>query len=581
MIVRICALVLVAGCLLAVPGAGLAAGGDRSTPGEILIEPSTPSAVAVRWPVHGDANGNASIAVQWRAAGEGAWRAGWPLFRTHPSKVSPENRVADGVLFAGSVVDLAPGTDYELRLALADPDGGDTERTLRVRTAAEPALPAGLRNRWVVPYGTGSGAGTQADPFRGLAAALARAEPGDRLLLAPGEYDAGGTVIGRSGRTGHPIVIAGPAAGAAVLDGGGKPVLLDASGREHIWIERLTLRNADTLLRADKASHLVVRRNRFEFTTNGMIAAGAVYTESTGIHVIDNVFEGPATWPRSRGNEPVVAVGVTGAGHVVAWNRFHATADAIHNGEFGRISASDYHNNDIELATDDGIEADYADTNVRVFRNRIVNAFAGISGQPVHGGPVYVYRNFIVNTQYSPFKLHNHVSGMLLFHNTSLKSRIAFVIDPAKESVNDVVTRNNLFIGTRGTALYIRATLNRCDFDADGYDIASGVFATWNGRQIRDARELAGEGGLYGGRGAIMLGPRRTLKTMWPPERFEAPVDPATADPALAERSAAIDAGVVLENFSDGYAGAAPDLGCCEAGAPPVHYGPRPEPAAP
>ena len=35
-------------------------------------------------------------------------------------------------------------------------------------------------------------------------------------------------------------------------------------------------------------------------------------------------------------------------------------------------------------------------------------------------------------------------------------------------------------------------------------------------------------------------------------------------------------AGVVLPNINNGYTGKAPDLGCCELGAPLPHYGPRP-----
>ena len=39
--------------------------------------------------------------------------------------------------------------------------------------------------------------------------------------------------------------------------------------------------------------------------------------------------------------------------------------------------------------------------------------------------------------------------------------------------------------------------------------------------------------------------------------------------------SAAVDRGVRLSSITDGFAGAAPDLGAIEAGATPPHYGPR------
>jgi hypothetical protein len=34
--------------------------------------------------------------------------------------------------------------------------------------------------------------------------------------------------------------------------------------------------------------------------------------------------------------------------------------------------------------------------------------------------------------------------------------------------------------------------------------------------------------------------------------------------------------GVPLSGFNDGFLGLAPDLGCCEQGASPARYGPRP-----
>ena len=40
--------------------------------------------------------------------------------------------------------------------------------------------------------------------------------------------------------------------------------------------------------------------------------------------------------------------------------------------------------------------------------------------------------------------------------------------------------------------------------------------------------------------------------------------------------SAAVDRGVKLSSITDGFSGAAPDLGALEVGTTPPHYGPRP-----
>jgi hypothetical protein len=296
--------------------------------------------------------------------------------------------------------------------------------------------------------------------------------------------------------------------------------------------------------------------------------------------VTDNVFAGTTVWPRSQEIESVLAVIITGSGHVVAYNAMRNVADGIHNGNVGRLSASDFHNNDIEIATDDGIEGDYVDTNVRVYRNHITNAFAGISAQPSHGGPLYVFRNLILNTQYSPFKLHNDTAGVLLFHNTSVRADIPFLIQPGGETVNDVVSRNNLFVGTRAPALQSTGNMIRCDFDADGYAWDSwGEFAKWNGRTYSSPGEAQNGGRIYVRHGATSVRAKPLFASeLAPPRDFRKALPAAANDLRLRPDAGAVDRGIPLPNFNDGYAGSAPDLGCCELGAPLPHFGPR-EPA--
>jgi hypothetical protein len=555
---------------------------DAAAAGTVAAEPSTPTSLGVRWPVVGDANLNATIAVAYRKAGTEAWAEAYPLFRTFNDRVSPDNAVRDGHLFAGSVVDLAPDTEYEVRLSLDDPDGGSTVRTLRLRTAAVPRLPAAMQRRHVVPLAQGQspgGSGTQADPFRGLRAALQRAQPGDLLTLAAGTYADGPFVVAGSGTRDKPIALQGPPGATAVLDGRGREVVLDVSGREHIWVDRLVFRGGGELLRANRASHVVATRNRFDMERLGFNARGAIYRESVGFYIADNVFTGTTRWPRAKGIEQIYAVTVTGAGHVVAYNLIQNVGDAVHNGDIGRLSASDVHNNDIDVCTDDGIEADYSDTNVRVYRNRVTNCFSGISTQPAHGGPVYIFRNLLFNMQYTPIKLHNDTAGALIFHNTGVKSGIPFNISIDGETVRDVVTRNNLFVGTGSPALNSTGKMSRTDFDSDGYEWPPrGGFARWNGKTYPSTTAARGSGALYSERGAYTMGPHRTFAGRFgPPPSHERQIDRATHDPRLAPASRAIDRGMRLPNFNDRFAGKAPDLGCCELGDALPHFGPRPE----
>ena len=571
-------------------GRPAALSGDKaSQPGESVAEPATFHSLGVRWAVRGDANSDAVIGVRYRRSAETAWREGLPLVRTDPGSVSDENRVAGGWLFAGSIVDLAPDTEYEVLLTLTDPDGGSTQQTLHMKTGAEPREPAGMRVRHVVPASAtdrGSGTGTESDPFRGLRSAQAAAQPGDLFLVHAGVYREGTWTIDHHGTPARPIIYRGAGDGETILDGNEGERLVSATGIRHVWLERLTLRRARYLFVGHSGSHFVIRRCRLEVVLTGITAINGGYTESRGFVITDNVIEGPTTWPRSRGIEDVNGVTITGAGHVVAYNRMSGLADGIHGSSHGRLSASDIYNNDIEASTDDGIEGDEADTNVRIFRNRITNAFSGISAQPANGGPLYLFRNAIYNVLYSPFKLHNDTSGVVILHNTSVADGIPWHIEPGGETVNNVTTRNNLFIGSSGPALRSTGEMIRCDFDRDGYGAPGGmgplagifnVFAEWNGRTYSTPEAAQRSGALYRRHGAVLVDARgnfasgvgipRNRSTRFPADKIDLRLDPA---------SRAVDAGIVLPNFSDGFSGKAPDLGCCELGQPLPHYGPRP-----
>lgn len=556
--------------------AGTAFADPAARPAAVVPEPATQTALALRWPVVGDANRNARVSVAYRRKGEAAWQPGHDLFRPHPDHVSPDNRVTGGWLFAGSIVGLQPGTAYEIRLDLEDPDGGATTRRLSLKTRDEPALPATLRERYVRPLRSGEsggGQGTVEDPFRGLDTAARAAQPGDLVVLLPGVY-AEADIRPEDGRPDRPIVFRGR--GAAILDGGGAERLLDLRTRRHVWVEGLELRNATVLIDVAEASDIVLRANRFEVRKFGVRGKGATYDESRHIVVSDNSFHGWLAWPAAKPYPEIYAVSLTGTGHVVRYNRLRRLRDGIYNGDDGRLSASDFHNNDIAQCGDDGIETDYSDTNVRVFANRVVDCLFGVSAQPARGGPVYVYRNFIYNARSSPFKLHNHTSGVLLYHNTSVRRGIPFLIQPGSETVNDVVTRNNLLVGTSAPALRSTGRMRRCDFDNDGFSWFHSPFALWNGRSYSSIAAAGRGDGPYSRHGAIDLGPRRPFQgPLWPPKDEAQQTDPGSLDPRLAVKGRAVDRGVILRGFNDDYAGEAPDLGCCEVGRDLPHYGPR------
>src|SRR5215831_16711820 len=122
--------------------------GDGVRAGLFVIEPPTLICLGFEWEIAGDDNRNASVDVSYRRAGDRDWKQALPLLRIGGERVFREAEhleytVADR--FAGSILDLEPGTEYDVRLSMKDPDGvtGNAVQTVKVRTRAEPKAWAG------------------------------------------------------------------------------------------------------------------------------------------------------------------------------------------------------------------------------------------------------------------------------------------------------------------------------------------------------------------------------------------------------------------------------------------------------
>src|SRR5687767_6546379 len=129
---------------------------DRTTAREFIAEPPTLVSLGFEWQIDGDDNRNATVSVSYRRRGEQDWKAGPPLLRIGNERIN-ENALhymtPNG--FAGSLFELEPGSNYEARFVLSDPDGvsGRTERIVSVRTRVEPMPAAGGKVYHVYPPG--------------------------------------------------------------------------------------------------------------------------------------------------------------------------------------------------------------------------------------------------------------------------------------------------------------------------------------------------------------------------------------------------------------------------------------------
>jgi hypothetical protein len=543
--------------------------------GEVTVPYPTITNLAVEWKISGDDNLNGVVQVEYRQVGETTWRRAMPLRR-----IPAGESVGTRPIFrwenkhSGSIFDLKPGTEYEIHLKLTDPDGGATERTVRARTRPVPQPPEPTRIVRCTP--------------RTLVQSEASAHPGDTLVLEAGNY--GDFVATRDGNPDCPIVIRGQS---------GKAVFRSVSlrNRKYVYLEEVTVDRHPSLRNLKDGvggvdllggEGLVVRR------CNVRALYGIVASEPPGAkncYIADNVVTGAMPWEPDRIGDVAANVGegieMTGPGNVICHNRVTGFRDDIslmEDTSAGEQVCIDIYNNDIYRADDDGVEADFAQGNVRVMRNRLTNVGMGLSSQPGLGGPTYFVRNVMYNVIMSPFKPARRSVGDVFLHNTVVKVGNGFSASgqfPWKYALS----RNNLLIGGvgggrvgrygsgTGLAVSLPGADQSDDLDYDGAGSHGLPFQGLVGRlivnSIEELRSKTSE------KHAVVV----DMDVFAAPVAFPNPPFPErpVADLRLKPGSVAIDAGAVLPNINDTYKRSAPDLGAYELGDDLPLYGPRPK----
>jgi hypothetical protein len=546
-------------------------------PGEIIVEPATIHCAGFVWEIAGDSNRNCAVRVAYRKKGTEAWKEGYPLLRCESwESPNPKYPFQVGEKLAGSLFDLEAGTEYEVKLTLADPDGGGAEKLVTTRTIQEPAIYKGLRTLSVVP-GAGGGSGTRENPFKGIAAADAAARPGDVMLLGPGKY-LGSVALKTSGEDGKPIVWRGSNVDQVILDGAGEDESLSFSGISFLHFENLSFTGANQgCIKTYGSQDVVVRGCKFfKFKYGAIVAQGQVRKIHPGTgkvtggrnsknwFILDNEFTGPKDWTKDRGSSSSYGVNLSGVRNIIAYNRITDFWDCISltgdNSTLPVTGSTDVYNNDLRQGSDDGVEADYTYHNVRIFRNRLTNTFCSLSAQPTFGGPTYFLYNAMYNTTNKPFKLHVNSTGIIAAHNTAVVSREAFY----GGSFHHALFRNNLLLGLPGAQGYWMSTEGHpLDMDYGGYNVAAPSKLLLNLSNVRYAtmRDATEDLGIMA----------HSVPLDWDvfTNAKQPPGDDQFADPK------AMDAGVVMPGINDGFTGKAPDLGCYEVGRPVPSYGPR------
>jgi hypothetical protein len=262
------------------------------------------------------------------------------------------------------------------------------------------------------------------------------------------------------------------------------------------------------------------------------------------------------------------------AGHyVIRYNEIYSDEDHYYNQSMGEthnfsydgfpIRDTDIYGNYIANCWDDGIEAEGANCNVRIWGNYITRTPIKIATRSVTVGPIYVWRNVFGISRAGPAPEHNYGWGAFkagnyeswshgkfyVFHNTILQppspdaGSSTGITSGSSNTLGNMFTRNNILHITtdRYNSIFNQNQNSTNDFD---YDLYNGLINSYPGA------EPNGINGVpiydrYNGEGEFALDPS----------------------------SPGYDAGVVIWNFNNNYNGAAPDIGAHEAGSPPMEFG--------
>jgi hypothetical protein len=171
----------------AAPARSPAGSGPGLTVGGLTLS-ATFNSVGVELLFGGDDNQNGSAALEFRRAGDADWRRGLPLWPTSGAD-------APGRAFYGSVLLLEPGTRYDVRVTVSDPDGltGQAIQSGTVATRAEdiPAAASLRPSHYVRADGDDAADGTsESSAWATLGKAVAAAPASAIVQVGPGSYAA-------------------------------------------------------------------------------------------------------------------------------------------------------------------------------------------------------------------------------------------------------------------------------------------------------------------------------------------------------------------------------------------------------
>jgi hypothetical protein len=546
---------------------------------------STYQSVSVYASFAGD-DGDNRATLEYRRAGASSWTPGMDMTVDRRASVPGANGSYSNPFrnqWRASALMLQADTEYEVRVTFADPDGvagvNPVVGTVRTRDETPPSTGATYH---VAAGGADVNPGTEAAPFRTLQKAADTARAGDTVLVGAGTYAP--VRLSRSGTAANWIHVRNAAGARPVVSAtGGTLVAISGSfvrfsGFELAggqWGVHVLTPAHDVIVEGN-----VIRGQRASDQEGVAVEIGDTFSEQNtvaNVTVQDNDIRAD-TLPEPETN--VILTKATAGGHVIRRNKIsfaYAGSSNVHGTDCigglpnfaphgGFFKDTDVSDNVCDGATDEGIELDGGNANVRVWGNTIRKTNIGFSVTPVFYGPVYVFRNVVSDLQDhwigSCVGVKDGESGtgaVFFYHNTfhspaggGCKNTVKGFAKYGGDGAQGNVTAMNNVLHFWGR---LHETGSKTfDHNLSFVEPASGdKTSEWNGRN-------------YFSFSAFRTGARQEAHGHYGKATF---VDAAGGDYHLAAGSAGVDGGAVLPGFNDAaspwpFTGAAPDIGAFE-----------------
>ncbi len=548
------------------------------------LERATPEQIGLYLPTSRTFDFATTIAVRYKPALETTWKTAHPLARIRPADSEP-GPVGPVDAFAGSIFDLVPGQTYELELTISEPAQSPRVYLAQATTRALPP-PTGAANKTATPAN--------------LVTQLANLNPGDVLELAAGTYADLGLQLTRSGTAAQPITIRGASKTGTVLSSPSRVLQLLAAS--YLIVENLTIRGSNVNSGTNASSRGIEfwdgAAGQTQVTFRDLIITGVdvgikAYGTVNGVLVYNCEMTGNNTWTQSEIESNATwnddGICLPGQGNCAFNNTLRGFGDSFAVIQGVLASAVYYYRNRIAMTGDDAFEADYGTRNLAFYDNHISNCATLLSVDPVYGGPLYCFRNVVINTIRGPFKLNSTSSGFFIYNNTIVRTEGTSGwgwVQFNNGALRNWGYRNNVLVyrGASGNTMAVESTgCDPIDFTHNAWFPDRSVWWSNSGASYNSVTAAIGGAGQAATTPIFGTSTRRhQFDVLTTSDPFTPAVTMGATHltevtslqlPAIATGASPKNAGVAIPNITDGFTGAAPDMGALIAGRAVPNYG--------